>query len=35
MTHLFKVPLQNSDVFIRNITDSTIEYSVMKKVVSY
>jgi hypothetical protein len=31
MTHLFKVPLQNSDVFIRNITDSTIEYSVYEK----
>lgn len=31
MTHLFKVPLQHSDMFIRTITDSNIEYSVHDK----
>ena len=31
MTHLFKVPLQHADMFIRNITDITIEYSVHEK----
>ena len=28
MTHLFKVPLENSDMFVKNITDEHIVYSI-------